>query len=441
MNLGNKVATFGGGATAAAATAAHNADPGAHGKVAAALLTAYQRGARSARLVLLSDSTGNDISEWCYLLAQKLAVRFPAWTVDAAFWNVGDFFNAPTRLQTGTAGDPYLICGASGSYGSVTAATAPSLTGIQKWQFKRTCDSWVAAGTTTIWEHFGSSGNRSIRFSRVGDGSTCKLQFAWSPDGTATAAATSTVGIALEDAAVKWVQVAFDPDKSGSYECKFATSDDGSTWTPLGDAKTGAATTIFAGTADWTFGATPGRIYEVRGFGASGALAFPHWLDAFTRSTTNGGTWGGSPALTVSICAISGATFATWYDATRLGKTYLSDNDTAVIVALGHNEAQKTPTAFKAELDSLLSKIQTKAPGIPVAFCTQNPQVSPAANGWWQAGRDVFLPGWCQRNAADFVNVAAVFTDPATQIQADGVHPTSAGSEVWAGLLTGALAP
>jgi lysophospholipase L1-like esterase len=63
-----------------------------------------------ASLVVLGDSTGNETYEWVYLLAQSLAVDFPAYTVDYRLWNDGgSSFDAAVTVQTGTGAQTLTI--------------------------------------------------------------------------------------------------------------------------------------------------------------------------------------------------------------------------------------------------------------------------------------------------------------------------------------------
>jgi len=66
-------------------------------------------GAASCAVQVLGDSTGNDVTEWAYLVAEDIAADYPNWTVDHRKWSdATQQYDPPTRVQTGTAGDRYL---------------------------------------------------------------------------------------------------------------------------------------------------------------------------------------------------------------------------------------------------------------------------------------------------------------------------------------------
>lgn len=67
------------------------------------LVSILRRNVRDAVLVVLGDSTGNEPSEWVYLLALWLADLFPAVTVSYRLWSdAAQDYDAALILQTGT---------------------------------------------------------------------------------------------------------------------------------------------------------------------------------------------------------------------------------------------------------------------------------------------------------------------------------------------------
>lgn len=86
-----------------------------------AVLTHRLRAAQEdATLLVLGDSTGAGITRWVYLLAQRLAALFPAYTVLYRAWNdTGQTYDAAVTLQTGTAGRTLTIYNGSVS-GSIS---------------------------------------------------------------------------------------------------------------------------------------------------------------------------------------------------------------------------------------------------------------------------------------------------------------------------------
>lgn len=80
---------------------------------------------RNVNIVVLSDSTADATNEWVYLLATKLGVDFPAFTVSYKLWDTGtNNYGAATTVQTGTGSYTLTFYNAS-----VAGATAMKFTG------------------------------------------------------------------------------------------------------------------------------------------------------------------------------------------------------------------------------------------------------------------------------------------------------------------------
>jgi hypothetical protein len=136
-------------------------------------------------------------------------------------------------------------------------AAALDVTGDIDLRARVALTDWTPAAANTLISKYVTTGNqRSYRFTVATDGT---LQFTWSTNGTAAAGTVaSTVATGITDGATKWVRVAFDVDNGASGNtARFYLSDDGTTWTQLGNAVTTAGTTtIFAGTATLELGAS-----------------------------------------------------------------------------------------------------------------------------------------------------------------------------------------
>lgn len=97
------------------------ADPGlvaAFGSSAAdstaRLMTLLHSETRDTSGLFLGDSTGNEVTEWIYLLAVSIAADWPRWTVVYRLWNDGTLaYDAPITVQTGTGSRTLTIYNAS----------------------------------------------------------------------------------------------------------------------------------------------------------------------------------------------------------------------------------------------------------------------------------------------------------------------------------------
>jgi hypothetical protein len=93
-------ATFGSKAVVDAAQYA-NAATAANTRL---VMSKLRRGMADVSILNISDSTGNETTEWFYKLAQFLATKFPAYTVQFSFWDEtgGVAYQTATTIQTGT---------------------------------------------------------------------------------------------------------------------------------------------------------------------------------------------------------------------------------------------------------------------------------------------------------------------------------------------------
>jgi len=122
---------------------------------------------------------------------------------------------------------------------------------------------------------------RSFNFNLQATG---KLELFWTEDGSSGKNALSTVATGVTDGDTIWLRVTLDVDDGGGNRVStFYTSTDGTTWTPLGDPVTVAATTsIHAGTAILAVGALSsgsglltGDVYRAQIYdGIDGTLVF-----------------------------------------------------------------------------------------------------------------------------------------------------------------------
>lgn len=80
---------------------------------------------RNVNIVVLSDSTADATTEWVYLLAVKLGVDFPTFTIKYQLWNTGtNNYGAATTIQTGSGAYTLTFYNAS-----VAGATAMKFAG------------------------------------------------------------------------------------------------------------------------------------------------------------------------------------------------------------------------------------------------------------------------------------------------------------------------
>jgi hypothetical protein len=118
------------------------ADAAGAASVLSRILLKLKRGTEDASILVISDSTADDTTEWVYLLTVLLAVDWPAYTVTYRAWNTGtNAYDAPTMIQTGTGAQTLAIWNSStsgshprymqgGYWASAIVAANPDLTFI-----------------------------------------------------------------------------------------------------------------------------------------------------------------------------------------------------------------------------------------------------------------------------------------------------------------------
>lgn len=82
--------------------------------VAQQLMTVLATESRDASLLVVGDSTGNETTEWVYLVTQWLASEHPSWTVHYRAWNDATVsYTAAATVQTGTGSRTLTVYNAS----------------------------------------------------------------------------------------------------------------------------------------------------------------------------------------------------------------------------------------------------------------------------------------------------------------------------------------
>lgn len=188
--------------------------------------------------------------------------------------------------------------GVSNNRASTPDSAAISLTGDIDIRVKAALDDWTPASTSTLMAKWNTTlqSNGSFIFWVTTAGF---LEFVWSPTGASAAliTATSTAAPTVTDGEPSWLRVTMDAnDGAGGREVKFWTSEDGESWTQLGDTVTGASTSIYDSNASLSLGALSsgvsplaGDIYkaELSGtIGGANVACFDPATDAAAGDTT-----------------------------------------------------------------------------------------------------------------------------------------------------------
>lgn len=417
------------------------------------LINTMNLGIDSVGISVYGDSTGNDTTEWVYLLSSWLAAKYPAYTVNYYLYvDASNGYGNPTVIQTGTAGDRYANFTGVRSM-SVPAARYPAITGDVDIAVKIDPSTWRPGANMEIIAHYGAAGQRSFRMMLLTGG---QLYWQTSADGTTLSTTSqSTVAMASNTSGATWVRVTHDVNNGvAGNTVKFYYGTSGTSWTQLGaDVVNVGTTSIFNSTYDWEIGARgtsspsepfTGKIYAVKIMDATGVYPTgPQSIDAWQTgigTTPLSETIVGAPVLSILNGSIPGAGLSTFSNATRMSYMSLDYDQTTAILSVSHNEAAATGPAELTIYGTVLSGIKTALPFANVIVFTQNPRTSPANNVREHSIRRKELLGWCMQNKYSIVDAFSGFYLDSRGLAAlvnnsDGIHPTTDGSALWANII------
>jgi len=179
---------------------------------------------------------------------------------NSGYWNTGNrtiTAITPSTFTCATYAPGFILLrDISGHYATVPDSSALDIVGDIDIRCRIAMDDWTPSALMTLFSKWNATGNQRSYALDLNTNGT--LSFFWTPDGSTSNSATSTVAPTVADGAVKWVRATLDVDNGASgRDIQFFTSDDGTTWTQLGTTVTQAGTTsIYAGTASVTVGST-----------------------------------------------------------------------------------------------------------------------------------------------------------------------------------------
>lgn len=417
-----------------------------------ALRGALDSGASNG-LQVLGDSTGNDPTEWVRLVTDALATAYPAYQVLHRLWDdATQAYGAETQIQAGTGGERYLRvqAGLGGDFHSSIAAGTGYVTGDLDVRVKVALDNWTAAQCLVAC--FGAAPNRAWRFHITASG---KLVLETTADGTTLLSASSTVNPTVTNGVARWVRATIDVDNlAGGRTTTFYDSADGLTWNTVGTAVTNAGTT--------TINAPAGQPYELGGRGNNIDLAAGNYHRVEIRNGIDGAVtvapiladaWmpqnrrcyalGGTPILYVVNGSMAGAGISYLGDATRSPKLTPDYGQGLTLLSNSHNDLTRRGPSYLAEWDAWLTKVRTRLPAALVGLVTQNPKRAAIDYALDHLLRRGHLMGWATKNGVPVVDVMRVFQQDTRGIDAltlaDGIHPNTVGSQLWADTMLAAL--
>lgn len=224
-------------------------------------------------------------------VVQNLGTVGPALNLRTGSTSVADSNDPKFLDHTGT--NYVYLPGVNGNYLSTPDAAALDITGDIDLRAYVAMDDWTPAANQALVGKWNSLTNQ--RSYLLGIGPDGKIRFNYSTAGTAAVTVVSTVAPTIADGATKWIRATFDVDNGASGNtATFYTSDNGTTWTQVGDAVVNAGVvSIFSGSAVAEVGAIAagqgdslaGKIFRAQIFdGIDGTKV----LDVDTSKITSG---------------------------------------------------------------------------------------------------------------------------------------------------------
>ena len=412
---------------------------------------------------VVSDSTGNDPTDWVRIWQQKWGATLPtsvrrtynAWDASALAWRTEVIDVAGAAPDTGIVLDDAFTttgdivgsnpqsgskwAGASGALVSDGNAAAAAGTSGQVTSEMGSRDGTftVTFGVVTtrpastqtfrvywgaVWANVGldASGNVSIQ-PWVGSTSLASpVQVAGFKFGSATPQTmTLTLKVAIQQVSVT--------------------------------ATVGASTTSASGTmseAAYASQSTKVGLYPFQG--ATSPSTYPFTVDAVHGQTPAKDNPVPPPTLTVWNAATAGQRFA-YFDAARRQSMFGGKQIDVLIVSMGHNNGSQSASDFLSQVDAWLSAYQGEHPETAILVSSQNPEFAPAATKAAHAARQAAFRTWARDKGFDYLPAFEAFASRAdggqALIMSDGIHPTMPpsgltgdyGAVLWADAFTSTI--
>jgi hypothetical protein len=409
---------------------------------------------------VISDSTGNNVDEWPYLIAQKLASSYPYHNIK---YKLLDYltlvYSAWTDVQS-YGDDRHVYCKYPGSesYHFQLKASEVTLTSSDlDVTLHLSLDDWQegTAGTKYIMSRAiaGANGNSWMLYLS----SANKITLYWSPDGTnATLIAENTEidTTSWVDGSKHWIRVKLDVDNGAAgYTFAAYTSADGVTWTQI-RTHTGASTTsihsdetihYYLGGKTDSASATDdvtGKFYEVLiRDGIDGPIVSPQPIEAWHRCSSGlpAATYEGTPTIYMYNASCSGFGVNDFKVVETMSIAVPQSYGALVFYAIAHNDTgyYDLGNAFTDDLDTLFIALNAKALGSTKIMVTQNPFCDPATS-WTILSRAKIrkvLMAYAKKNNMSIIDTYAEFLKApqgyTTLLNvADGIHPIGDGKTI-----------
>jgi hypothetical protein len=407
-----------------------------------------------AAIGVITDSTGNGTDEWVYLVSVAIGAEYPNHRVEYRLWNDSTKKYDLTTIQSGVGGDRHINYPASSTFGyfhpssSVLESFTDSDIEIHA-EISLDAGGFPSTSCVLLNWHGSTAGRGWLQL-----GTTGFLQLNWSEDASGSTAKTanSTVAFASLVAGTKYTfRATLDIDNgAGAYEVKFYSSTNGgSTWTQLGSTVTGPSTTTIvypsgAALLQNSRGSapTPGvKFYRAQIYKGltSGQPLLPERIDLWQRNTSspsNPAGLAGAPVLYIDNIANSGWGLDAHIASQTAPQTaYIERGRLFWALSSGHNDQGMLANEWGRKADALMSLVWAKSvDNPPVLVVTQNTQ-TPGVAAFSESHNRRLVSQLRVASARNWpvIDVAGAwrdYGDTSAIMNADGIHPLAAGSEL-----------
>lgn len=412
------------------------------------VMTTLKEGLYSPSITVMGDSTGFPDYQWPRKLADKFAADFPSLRVQYQRFNdATQDYDATVVVAAGAGERSVRFTGVKGRY--QPAADVGDWTTDLDLRAKISMDNWNSGTQQSIISRLNSTnGQKAFNFYQFFG--TLRLDV--SVDGSATSTATSSIAPTVSAGQTIWVRSTYT---SADGSVRFYTGTDGVNWTQLGTTIASGVTGVLFKPAskDYEIGSMngvassgagssqllTGNIYAVQirdGIGGPVMNAQP--IESWAYANGDGTSLAGAQTLYINNGSIPGATLAYLSNATRLKMLVQPSQPNLLIASCSHNDlAAITKSQLFDPWDAFLTALKARLPESTFAICTQNPKTSPALFIEAHGQRVKRLMTWAARNNVAVIDTYASFIAdprglPALIDPADGIHPLSAGGDLWA---------
>jgi hypothetical protein len=421
---------------------------------------------RSCGLAIVGDSTGVGNTRWPRLFTEYIAAQFPNYTVRRESWSGTAWTNDYTRA--GGAGERGWRFPTSGPRFPVSLSSQDfgiSQTNDVAIEVKIKVEDFAGMGTFLVscWNNTSAAGASNADRQWAVSINTAKIPFlSWYNDAVGFNQNYCSFALPYNNGDTFWLRVELDSDNGAAGHTiifKYRTLDTDA-WTIL-DTNTVAGTSSLNNPANGNirtlmlFDVNGGTtLYRLNSFDQLDPTVGPMPMapvDHFDLgSVTNTAEIVGSPEFVVRDQSVSGWGVNQFYNTSHASyipwnKSFFRTDEgiRAAIVNLSHNMGAEIlysdPGNFAAGCKGILDEMQLRFPLARRVFVAQNPQTfSPTVPNDRHALRIGRMIDQAVSENSALINAFQAFLDDGRDIDdlvvptPDNIHPTAAGSEMWA---------